>query len=87
VLEALLARAAVVATDVGSTGEAVRHGETGLLVPRDDAAALADAIRKLLTDKPLRRRLGEQGRRLVLERFTAEHMTSAFESLYEELLC
>jgi glycosyltransferase involved in cell wall biosynthesis len=86
VLEALLARAAVVATDVGSIGEAVRHGETGLLVPRDDAAALADAIRKLLTDEPLRRRLGEQGRRLVLERFTAEHMTSAFESLYEELL-
>jgi glycosyltransferase involved in cell wall biosynthesis len=87
VLEALLARAAVVATDVGSIGEAVRHGETGLLVPRDDAAALADAIRKLLTDESLRRRLGEQGRRLVLERFTAEHMTSAFESLYEELLC
>jgi glycosyltransferase involved in cell wall biosynthesis len=86
VLEALLARAAVVATDVGSIGEAVRHGETGLLVPRDDAAALADAIRKLLTDGPLRRRLGEQGRRLVLERFTAENMTSAFESLYEELL-
>jgi glycosyltransferase involved in cell wall biosynthesis len=86
VLEALLARTAVVATDIGSTGEAVRHGETGLLVPHDDVAALADAIRKLLGDEPLRRRLAQQGRQLVLARFTAEHMTCAFESLYEELL-
>jgi glycosyltransferase involved in cell wall biosynthesis len=86
VLEALLASVAVVATDVGSIGEAVRHEETGLLVPQDDSDALADAIRKLLADEPLRRRLAEQGRRLVLERYTAEHMTHAFESLYEELL-
>jgi glycosyltransferase involved in cell wall biosynthesis len=86
VLEALLARAAVVASDVGSTAEAVRDGETGLLVPPEDPAAIARAIRKLLADEPLRHRLGEQGRRVVLERFTAEHMTRAFESLYEKLL-
>jgi glycosyltransferase involved in cell wall biosynthesis len=86
VLEALLARRAVVASDVGSTAEAVRDGETGLLVPPEDPAALAGAIEKLLADEPLRHRLGEQGRGLVLERFTAEHMTRAFESLYDELL-
>jgi glycosyltransferase involved in cell wall biosynthesis len=85
-LEALLARAAVVAADVGSVGEAVRDGETGLLVPAEDPAALADAIRRLLADADLRRRLGEQGRRLVLENFTADHMTQAFERLYGELL-
>jgi glycosyltransferase involved in cell wall biosynthesis len=86
VLEALLARSAVVATDVGSVTEAVRDGETGLLVPGEDPIALAAAIRGLLADEGLRRRLGERGRELVLERFTADHMARAFESLYEELL-
>jgi glycosyltransferase involved in cell wall biosynthesis len=86
VLEALLARRAVVASDVGSTAEAVRDGETGLLVPPEDSAALASAIRKLLAEAELRQRLGEQGRQLVLDRFTAGHMTRRFASLYEELL-
>jgi glycosyltransferase involved in cell wall biosynthesis len=86
VLEALLARSAVVATDVGSVAEAVRDGETGLLVPPEDPAALTTAISRLLGDLELRQRLGEQGRRLVLEQFTADHMTRGFESLYAELL-
>ena len=85
VLEALLARRAVVASDVGSVREAVRDGETGLLVPPENAAALAAAIRRLVADGELRRRLGEAGRRLVLERFTANHMTRSFEELYAEL--
>jgi glycosyltransferase involved in cell wall biosynthesis len=86
VLEALLARSAVAATDVGSVAEAVHGDETGLLVPPEDPAALAAAIRRLLADPPLRRRLGEQGRRLVLDRFTAGQMARAYESLYAELL-
>jgi glycosyltransferase involved in cell wall biosynthesis len=85
-LEALLARLAVVAADVGDVAEAIHHDETGLLVPSEDPRALADAIQRLLTDANLRRRLGEQGRQLVLQRFTAAHMTHAFESLYAELL-
>ena len=86
ILEALLARSAVVAADVGSVAEVVRDGETGLLVPPEDPVALAAAIRRLLASPDLRRRVGEQGRRLVLERFTAAHMTRGFESLYDELL-
>jgi glycosyltransferase involved in cell wall biosynthesis len=85
-LEALLARRAVVATAVGSVPEAIRDGETGLIVPVDDPAALAGAIQRLLADERLRRRLGEQGRQFVLAQFTAAHMTRAFESLYRELL-
>jgi glycosyltransferase involved in cell wall biosynthesis len=86
VLEALLARRAVAASAVGSVAEVIHDGETGVLVPPDDAAALAHAIRRLLADQPLRRRIGEQGRRLVLQRFTAAHMTRAFELLYHDLL-
>ena len=85
-LEALLARSAVVAADVGSVAEAIRDGETGLLVPAEDPVALARAIRRLLSDADLGRRLGEQGRQLVLDRFTADQMAQAFERLYSELL-
>jgi glycosyltransferase involved in cell wall biosynthesis len=85
VLEALLAGSAVVAANVGDVADVVLDGETGILVEPDDPAALAEAIRRLLGDAPLRRRLGEQGRSLVLERFTADHMTVAFEALYDEL--
>jgi glycosyltransferase involved in cell wall biosynthesis len=86
VLEALLARAAVVATEVGSVAEAVVDGETGLLVAAEDPSALAAALRRALADADLRRRLGAQGRQLVLARFTADAMARAFESLYDELL-
>jgi glycosyltransferase involved in cell wall biosynthesis len=85
-LEALLAGSAVVATNVGSIPEAVQDGETGLLISPEDPAALADAIRRLLADVDLRRKLGEQGRNLVRSRFTADHMARSFESLYRELL-
>lgn len=85
VLEGLLARSAVVAANVGDVADVVLDGETGILVAPDEPAALAEAIRRLLGDAPLRRRLGEQGRSRVLERFTADHMTAAFEALYDEL--
>ncbi len=85
VLEALLAGTAVVASDVGSVAEAVRDGETGLLVPPEDHVALAGALRRLLADRTLGPRMGERGRQVVLDHFTADHMTRAFESLYDEL--
>lgn len=86
VLEALLAEKPVVAADVGSVGEVVIPGETGFLVPPDDPAALAAAIRQLLADDELQRRMGTRGRRLVLSRFTAAHMARSFSELYGELL-
>jgi glycosyltransferase involved in cell wall biosynthesis len=86
VLEAHLAETAVVATDVGSVSEAVLDGETGLLVPAADAHALTAAIRRLLAEADLRRQLAGRGRRLVLERFTADHMAHSFRALYDELL-
>lgn len=84
-LEALLAGTAVVASDVGSVAEVIQDGETGLLVPPEDDMALAVALRRLLTDPELGRRMGERGRQTVLDHFTADHMARAFESLYNEL--
>jgi glycosyltransferase involved in cell wall biosynthesis len=53
----------VVATTVGGLPEIVDHGRTGYLVPPRDERALADAIVRLLRDKPLRMRMGLNGRR------------------------
>jgi glycosyltransferase involved in cell wall biosynthesis len=86
VLEAMAQRKPVVATPVGGTPELVADGETGLLVPPRDPEALAAALRRLLEDPDLARRLGEAGRARVAERFTAAQQTRRVLELYDELV-
>jgi glycosyltransferase involved in cell wall biosynthesis len=79
VLEAMATGLPVVASAVGGVPELVRDGETGVLVPPRDSAALAGAIRRLVADPALRDQLGEAGRRRVerefsLARFRREHL-------------
>jgi glycosyltransferase involved in cell wall biosynthesis len=62
VIEGMSAGLAVIATPVGAVEDIVRDGETGLLVPPGDAPALATALRRVVTDAPLRTRLGETAR-------------------------
>ena len=61
-LEAMLAALPVVATNVSSMPEIVADGETGLLVPPDDAAALAAAVNRVLAIRRLRRAEAERAR-------------------------
>ncbi len=72
VLEALASGRAVVASDVGAVGSAVRDGRTGLLVPPGDPRALAEALRALACQPDLRTRLAREGRALVERRFELE---------------
>lgn len=65
VSEAMASGLAVIATPVGSVGELVRDGQTGLLVPVDNAQALADAMARLCQDPALRTRLGRAARQHV----------------------
>lgn len=60
----------VVGTDVGGVSEMFVDGETGLLVPPRDGPALAEALRRLIDDPELRKRMGEAGRRRVREEGT-----------------
>jgi glycosyltransferase involved in cell wall biosynthesis len=81
VIEAMAAGVPVVASDVGGLRELVRDAETGVLVRPGDPAALADALRPLLADIELRRRLGSAGR----ERAKASFDLSGFRRAHLEL--
>jgi glycosyltransferase involved in cell wall biosynthesis len=85
-LEAMARGRPVVASAVGGLAEIVIPERTGLLVPPDDAAALAAALDRLLADPGLARRLGAAGAARVAEHFLAEQMVSAYEALYREIL-
>lgn len=84
-LEAMACGLPVAATNVGGNMEQVRDGVEGLLVPPDDPAALAAAVRRLCLDASLRRRMGEAARRRAQE-FDWEHMVDAYEELYRDVL-
>ena len=84
ILEAMALRRPVVATRVGGVPEMIESGRTGLLVPPKDAAALADAIVRLLTDHPLADMVARAGHDFVQANFSVEHMVRAVSSIYEE---
>ncbi|MFO7169584.1 MAG: glycosyltransferase, partial [Chloroflexota bacterium] len=86
VLEAMRAGLPVVASDVGGIPEAVEHGRSGLLVPRGDPRAAADALQLLLDQPQLRLSMGRAGRARFLERFTRERMVERVAAAYDALL-
>lgn len=76
----------VVATDIRGCREAVMPGVNGILVPTKDAAALASALERLLTDEAVRRELGAGGRLLAMQRFDERRVFAAVERRYRVLL-
>jgi glycosyltransferase involved in cell wall biosynthesis len=85
-LEAAACRRPMIATDVPGCREIAIAGETALLVPPDDAAALAAAIETLVGASDLRARFSRAARALVEERFAADKIGAAVVALYDRLL-
>lgn len=85
VLDAMAMGLAVVGTRTGGIPEAVVDGETGLLVPPRDPAALAGAIVRLLQDEPLRRRIGAAGQKRVEAQFDVAHLVAGTLAAYEQI--
>ncbi|MGI8858512.1 MAG: glycosyltransferase [Thermomicrobiales bacterium] len=83
-LDALAAGCPVIASDVAGVGLAVRDGETGVLVPEQDADALASAIVALLDDPPRRAALGRAARADVTTRLTWAATAAQFERVYRD---
>ena len=83
-VESLLMARPMIVSKVGGMTDTVRHEETGLVVPPDDPPALSAAILRLHHDRALAQRLGESGRRLMLERFTLDRSIADLDALYNE---
>jgi L-malate glycosyltransferase len=83
VLEAMAAARPVVSTAVGDLPEVVQDGRTGRLVPAKDRAALAAALREVLSDAALAQRMGAAGRAVVEQHYAVRHMVARHEALYD----
>lgn len=76
----------VVVSDVGGLPEVVPHEETGFVVPAENPQAAAEALRKLVLDPDLRRRMGEQGRQHVISHYEWQNNVRQMINLYEKVI-
>ena len=83
-VEAMAFRVPVVTTGVSGIPELVADGVNGLVVPPDDAAALADALERLADDRALTELLARAGEKTVRERFDGERLAGRLVSLFTE---
>ncbi len=82
IAEAMLSERPVVATRVGGIPELIQDGETGLLVPPSDPAALAEEILRLIGNQPLREKMGQASRRAVEKNFSLQTNIAKLLDLY-----
>src|SRR5262249_1505501 len=86
IAEAMAMGRPVVATNAGGPTEIIEDGRTGFLVPPQDDEALAARIITLLQDPAMAERIGEAGRRTVVERFSAESHARGVKDVYMQAL-
>lgn len=84
-LEAMSCKQPVVATEVGGNPEIVRINETGLLVPKEDPGKLAGAIKNLLCDQSMLKKMGQKGRNRVEAKFSVNTMSAAYTNMYQSI--
>lgn len=81
VMEAMAAGLPVISTPLAGVPEMVQDGATGFLIPEHNPAALAEALRKLLSDRALARALGEAGYARAVEQFAIDKTTAQLRAL------
>lgn len=86
ITEALACGTPVVATAVGGIPEQIKDGETGFLVPKGDAEAMADKMLAIIGDKSLRQRMGERASEDVRKRFNLERHADDYLHWYGEII-
>jgi glycosyltransferase involved in cell wall biosynthesis len=74
-----------IVSDAGGMKELIRHGKDGLVVPKENSAALADAIQCLYEDEPLRRSMGDSARVRVAELCSAKIFVDRLEAIYQRV--
>lgn len=86
VIEGMAAGKPVIATNGGGIPEIVRDGDTGLLIPMDDHAAMADAIIRILENPELAQRLAAKGPDWVRQNFAIERTAEMVQGIYQNVL-
>ena len=86
VLEAMASGLPVIATDVGGTSEAIIDGKTGFLVPPKNQEAIAEKITYLIEHPDVARRLGQNAKVSVREKFSVESMVNQTNQLFESMI-
>ena len=86
ILEAWAHSRPVLATQTAGACELITHGEEGWLVPPQQPTQLAEALRLLLHDEPLRMKLARQGRDKVAAHYSAPQIIKAYLDFYQQLL-
>jgi glycosyltransferase involved in cell wall biosynthesis len=85
-LEAMACGVVPVATQVGGLGELITPGVDGFLEPMGNTEAQAARVAALLTDEPLRERMGKAARKTATTRFCTDLIIPKYEELYRELI-
>jgi len=85
-LEAMASAVPVVGSDIPGINDVVSQGDNGILVPPRNPEALADAILTLMADRDLRRKLGQNARRLMVEKYSWAEITARIEEIYREAI-
>lgn len=84
--EAMASGLACVASDVGPVPELVSSEKTGILFPVNDINALAQSMKRLLTDIELRKNLGENGQKSILEKFDPANKSQEMADIYRQMI-
>lgn len=85
-LQASAAAVPIVTSRAGGLPEAVAENVSGLLIPPGDVPALISALRKLLDDAVLRKKMGEAGRARILAEFSIDAMVDGNLAVYRQVL-
>lgn len=84
-LEAMFMQIPVIATEVGGVSEVIANNENGILLKSNDVEGLANAILELFNNRQEQKRLACEGKRTVLEKFSAQRYVKQLEGLYIQL--
>ena len=85
ILEAFLSGVPVITTNCDGLPEDIQHGFNGLLIPRMNSQAISDSILNLYNDRELSKKLAENAKKMVMEKFNKKNMIRGLEELHDEL--
>ena len=86
IIEAGAAGRPVVVSNAGGLPEVVLEGQTGIVVPKENPQAAADAISKLVLDRDLRIQMGEAGKQHVVDTYDWSACINTMTNLYEKII-